>query len=183
MRLHAALKIAVPATGAAARSDFIRTRKRLWPYGLAAAATLAAVIAAAVFVSYPRESLAHAVATHADNEPDSFLTTAPVDPTDLARVLTTAGLQLLPGGPQVTYAQNCPLRGHTIAHFIVHSSHGPVVVLVMTHEAVRKRQAFSEMGYQGFLVPASKGSLAVLSTDARDLDEIVTAVEARIRYL
>jgi hypothetical protein len=134
-------------------------------------------------VVYPRDALAHAVAMHVDNEPQEFASSAPEDPAALARVMTDAGLQLLPGGPSVSYARSCPLRVHTVPHLVVRSAQGPVVVLVMTQEKVLARRAFADHGYHGVLVPTTKGSLAVLSSDEQNLDEIVSAVEARIRYL
>jgi hypothetical protein len=177
-RLRPALLIAVTAPRAP-----VRRRSTVWPYGLAAALALAAVLVATFLTVYPRDALAHAVAMHVDNEPQEFSSSAPEDPAGLAKVMTDAGLQMLPGGPSVSYARSCPLRGHTVPHLVVQSAQGPVVVLVMTHETVPARRAFSDHGYHGVLVPAARGSLAVLTSDKQNLDEIVAAVEARIRYL
>jgi len=177
-RLRPALQIPVPAQ----RSP-VRLRTPVWPYGLAAALAFAAVLVVTFLAVYPRDALAHAVAMHVENEPQEFASSAPEDPAGVARVMADAGLQMLPGGPSVSYARSCPLRGHTVPHLVVQSAQGPVVVLVMTHETVPAKRAFSDHGYQGVLVPATKGSLAVLTSDKQNLDEIVSAVEARIRYL
>jgi hypothetical protein len=172
--------IAAPVASAAAG---MTGRPRSWRYGLAASLAVATVVSALLIFGYSQQSLAHAVAMHADGEPESFLTSAPEDPAALAHVMATTGVQLLPGGPTVTYARNCPLRGHTVAHLVVHTPQGPVVVLVMTHETVASRRAFSDHGYHGVLVPTSHGSLAVLSAGDQDVDAVVAAVDARIRYL
>ncbi len=177
-RLGPALRIPVAPQGSP-----VRTRPTMWPYGIAAAFALAAALVATFLTVYPRDALAHAVAMHVENEPQEFESSAPEDPAGLARVMTDAGLQMLPGGPSVSYARSCPLRGHTVPHLVVQSAQGPVVVLVMTHESVPSRRAFSDQGYHGVLVPTTKGSLAVLSSDPRNLDEVVSAVESRIRYL
>jgi hypothetical protein len=186
-RLGPALRIGVPA-GAHIRTDVQPaaarvTRPRTWQYGLAASLAIMTAVSALLFFGSSQQSLAHAVAMHADGEPESFLTTTPVDPAAIARVMATAGVQLLPGGPMVTYARDCPLRGHTVAHLVVQTPHGPVVVLVMTHETVAARRAFSDHGYHGVLVPTSRGSLAVLGAGDGDVDAVVDAVNARIRYL
>jgi uncharacterized protein DUF3379 len=182
LRLEARLRPALQIPVTAQRSP-VPLRTPVWAYGLAAALALAAVLVATFLALYPRDALAHAVAMHVENEPQEFASNAPEDPAGIARVMTDAGLQLLPGGPSVSYARSCPLRGHTVPHLVVQSAQGPVVVLVMTHETVPARRAFAEHGYQGVLVPTRKGSLAVLSSDKQNLDEIVSAVESRIRYL
>jgi hypothetical protein len=202
-RLGPALKIPVPAAAPAPRVEVTpavppavtaatvtpiaavrptaRPRPRLWQYGLAA--SVAAMVATLLFFGYSQQSLAHAVAMHADGEPESFLTATPTDPAALTRVMTTAGVELLPGGPMVSYARNCPLRGHTVAHLVVQTDKGPVVVLVLTHEQVASRRTFTDHGYHGVLVPASQGALAVLGAGDQDVDAVVAAVSARIRYL
>ena len=177
-RLGPALRIPVAAQGLP-----VRVRPMMWPYGIAAGFALAAALVATFLTVYPRDALAHAVAMHVQNEPQEFASSAPEDPAGLARVMTEAGLQMLPGGPSVSYARNCPLRGHTVPHLVVQSTRGPVVVLVMTHETVASRRVFNDHGYHGVLVPTTKGSLAVLSSDPRNLDEVVAAVVSRIRYL
>jgi hypothetical protein len=177
-RLRPALLIAVPG-----QRRPVRVQSRVWPYGIAAALALAAVGVATFIGVYPRDALAHAVTMHVAMEPQEFASSAPADPAALTRVLTAAGVQLLPGGPAVSYARSCPLRGHTVPHLVVQGPDGPVVVLVMTQENVPARRAFSEGGYRGVLVPASKGSLAVLSAERTNLDAIVSTVESRVRYL
>ena len=201
--LAPALKVRVPAAPPAPRLDVtpaatpavtsatvtpiaapragVRPRPRAWQFGLAA--SVAAAVSTLLFFGYSQQSLAHAVAMHADGEPESFLTSTPTDPTALARVMATAGVQLLPGGPMVSYARDCPLRGHTVAHLVVQTDKGPVVVLVLTHEQVAFRRTFSDHGYHGVLVPTSQGSLAVLGAGDQDVDTVVAAVNARIRYL
>ena len=177
-RLRPALRIAV-----AARPEVTRVRRQLWPYGLAAALALAAALLATFLTVYPKDALAHDVAMHVEAEPGEFASSAPENPASLARVMTDAGLVLLPGGPSVSYARSCPLRGHTVPHLVVQSAQGAVVVLVMTQEKIPARRAFAYHGYHGVLIPTTKGSLAVLSADPQNLDEVVSAVESRIRYI
>ena len=179
----AATPVATPAnvTPLTAARPGARPRMRGWQYGLAA--SVAAAVATLLSFGYSQQSLAHAVAMHADGEPESFLTSTPTDPAALTRVMATAGVQLLPGGPMVSYARNCPLRGHTVAHLVVQTDKGPVVVLVLTHEHVAFRRTFADHGYHGVLVPTSEGSLAVLGAGDQDVDAVVAAVNARIRYL
>ncbi len=173
--------LAIPVPAKAAPS--LPVVRRVWPYGLAAAAALATVMVGTFLVGVPREALAHAVVFHADHEAKAFTMTEPMASADVAAVLSKAHVSLLPGGPDVMYAAACQFRGHVIPHFAVHATHGNAVVLVLPDEQVKRRQEFSEAGYHGVLVPASHGAIAIVSTGAEDLDEIVSAVAERIRYL
>jgi hypothetical protein len=177
-RLGAALNIPVPARAAPRPA-----RAPVWPYGLAAAAALVAVLVTALLVSAPRDALARSVAVHMDHEPQAFVLTAPVDPAHLDEVLRAAHVQILAGAPTVTYAQSCPLRGHIVPHLAVLTDHGPVVVMLLTEDPVSQRQAFTVDGYHGVIVPMARGSLAIISEHPEDFDAIVSLVASRIRYL
>ena len=191
-RLRPALEIPVPAARPRRIAPLpppqriatlpARRRPRTWQYGIAATVALATAIGALLFTG-SEESLAHAVTVHASGEPESFAATTAVDSEVVAKVMAEAGVQLLPGGPQVTYARNCPLRGHTVAHLVVQTPLGPVVVLVMTHERLDAQRSFVEGDYRGVLVPAAQGSLAVLGASGEDIGAVVAAVQARLRYL
>ena len=180
VRLRGALAIPVPVPP---RSVPRPVRAPMWPYGLAAAVALVSVLVTALLVSAPRDALARSVAVHMNHEPAAFTLTQPVDAAKLAQVLGAAHVALLPGGPVVTYANTCALRGHDVPHLAVMTDHGPVVVMVLPYDSVPAREEFNENGYHGVLVPAARGSLAIVSSRAEDFDEIISAVASRIRYL
>ena len=51
-------------------------------------------------------------------------------------------------------------------HLVVQTRSGPVTVMVLVHEAVRKAMQFDEQGYRGTIVPVpGHGSIAVLIRD------------------
>jgi hypothetical protein len=178
-RLRSALMIWVPPATVPAAPP----RRAIWRYSLAAAIALVTVVSMILFVGLPRQALAHAVVLHVDGEPTAFTQTTPVDPEELAGVMKASQLEFLRGGPTVTYAHHCVLRGHAVPHLAVLTAHGPVIVMVLTEEHVLTRQHFAEHGYEGVLVPAPRGSLAIVSAHAEDLDAIASAVRSRIRYL
>lgn len=180
-RLSAALAIDVPVTPT---PRAIRPpRPAMWPFGLAAAAALVAVLVTALVISVPSDALARSVAVHMNHEPEAFTQTSPVPDEALAKVLKSAHVELAPGGPTVTYASACTLRGHLVPHLAVMTDRGPVVVMILPQETVRQRQHFNENGYRGVLVPAARGSIAIVSTEERDFDTIVSLVASRVRYL
>lgn len=184
-RLRPALEIAVPDSPRPAISltTARATRASMWPYGIAAAVALVSVLVTALVVSVPRDALARSVAMHMAKEPLAFTQTATVPDEKLRRVLDAAHVAILPGGPTVTYASSCPLRGHVVPHLAVLTDHGPVVVMILPEEKIAARQRFDENGYHGVLVPAVRGSIAIVSPQERDFDQIVSLVSARIRYL
>ncbi len=177
-RLRIALTIPVPPATAP-----VLGRRPILPYGLAAAAALGAVLLATLFVAAPRDALARAVALHADHEPAAFTSVQDVPDARVREILAKSHVELLPGGPAVAYASSCALRGHTVPHLAVHAAHGNVVVMVLPEEHVAARQEFAESGYRGVLVPAARGSIAILSPRADDLDEVISEVASRVRYL
>jgi len=58
-----------------------------------------------------------------------------------------------------------------------------VTIMVLPREEVAARVAFDEGGYRGVLVPAQRGSIAVLARGAADVDEVVSEALAAIHDL
>lgn len=179
--LRPALEVPVPVAPAL-RAPVAPAAPSPWPYGLAAAAALVAVLVTSLVTVLPGQALARSVAEHVAGEPAAFAAELPVTDAQLAGVLERSHIGLLPGGPTVTYAASCQLRGHTVPHLAVRAAHGPVVVMVLAQETIGARRTFQENGYRGVLVPAAHGALAIVGADPRDYDEVVSAVAARIRY-
>ena len=148
-----------------------------------AASLLVAVAAAVVWVGYPRESLAREAVSHALGEPDSLRrTSAVVSERELTEVLEQAHVRLKPGMGPVSYATVCPFRGHRVPHFVVQTDKGPVTVLLLRDEpAVTKPQTFTEGKFQGVIMPAPQGVLAVLGENTPDM-EVAQRVLAAVEY-
>jgi hypothetical protein len=150
------------AAGAVARLLGGPSRRSI---ALAAGGLIAAVIAAALWTGYPRESLAGALVGHMSHEPDSWTHSAPVSPDALAYVLGRSHVRLEAGAPLVSYANSCWFRGWFVPHLVVQTERGPVTVIVLTHERVRAKVAIDSDGYRGVIVPAARGALAVLARE------------------
>ena len=79
-------------------------------------------------------------------------------------MLRDSRLRLSNGAGMVSYASSCAFRGHRVPHLVIQTESGPVTVMVLVHEGVRKPVRFDEQGYRGVIVPvAGHGSLAVLT--------------------
>jgi hypothetical protein len=133
------------------------------------AASLAAfvAIASSVWVASTHESFAEQIVTHADHESFALIHTAEhADAQLLEDVLAKSNLRLRPNAAHVSYASSCAFRGHDVPHLVVQTETGPVTVLVLVNEeASRAMQRIDEDGYQGMIVPAPRGVLAVLGKD------------------
>jgi hypothetical protein len=115
-------------------------------------------------------------------EPDAWkLTDIPVDPPALHDVLKDSKLQLKPDAGIVSYASSCSFRGHVVPHLVVQTAAGPVTVMVLVHEPIRKSMDFNEQGYRGTIVPVpGHGSIAVLMRDSGVSREQVEKLAARV---
>jgi hypothetical protein len=150
---------------ASTRSAPKRTSMARWQ--IAASLVASVTIAASIWVASTRESLAEQVVTHTDHESFAMIRTDErVDGQLLADVLANSGLSLRANAAEVSYASTCPFRGHDVPHLVVQTDEGPVTVMVLTEEEPTKTmERFEEGGYEGMIVPAPKGVLAVLGKD------------------
>jgi hypothetical protein len=57
-----------------------------------------------------------------------------------------------------------------------------MTVMLLAHEKVSERQEFSEGGFQGVLLPAGKGSVAVLMQNGKVPDSVATQVLSEVRW-
>lgn len=151
---------------------------------LAAAASvlLAAAVAASLWIAAPGASLAADVVSHMAEEPAAWTRTdLPVPPPKLQQVLGDSHIRLKPDAGLVSYANSCLFRGHVVPHLVVQTAEGPVTVMVLTHESLRRAVTFNEQGYRGVIVPVPHhGSLAVLARGADSDSARISGVAARV---
>jgi hypothetical protein len=135
-----------------------------------------------LWLSRPPETLAAEIVKHVEGEPNSWSKTEPVTGERMKAVLRKSGVKLGPGMQSIVYASGCWFRGHFVPHLVVTTDDGPVTVLILAHEQVSQPQTFNEDGFSGLLVPASAGSVAVLSRTPMQLEKpantVVKALEA-----
>ncbi|HEY1992506.1 MAG TPA: DUF3379 family protein [Gammaproteobacteria bacterium] len=175
-RLEAAFKVPVPE-GLEARialDGSLRNRRRPLRPWLALAASVVMVGLLGSFAwrhEHPSDAtLASAVVKHIENpeevaaiQPDRALIH---DAAYIAGVMHTAGAGMQGGLDEVTYAQVCLFRGERVAHLVVHGPNGPVTVMLLRHTHVDKEMPVDEDGFHGVIVPAGKGSIAIVTRTA-----------------
>jgi hypothetical protein len=170
-RLERALRVDIAPTaavlpferkGGRAPQNGARAPRR-W-MAIAASVLLGLSIAGGLWLTLPQRSLAAAVVAHMAGEPDAWRRTdVAVGNSDLDAVLKDSKLRLKPEAGTVSYASSCQFRGHRVPHLVVQTPSGPVTVMVLVHESVRRVMQFDDEGYRGTIVPVpGHGSIAVL---------------------
>lgn len=157
-----------------------RARRR-W---LAMAASLVAgvLIAGTLWLSYPEPSLAREVIGHALHEPGSWTTERAVGEALLEEVLGPSRIRLRPGAGTVTYARRCFFEGHWVPHLVVQTAQGPVTVLMLTHREVDAATRVEEQGFAGVVLPAPRGSVAVVGQEPAGLEAVAGQVFAAVDW-
>ncbi len=150
------------------------SRRRL--FAIAASLVAGVTVGLVLLVSAPRASIAREVFDHVMHEHGAMDTTAPLPPAELAQVLDPDGTRIRPGIGDVTYAARCPFDGHVVPHLVVRTPEGPVTVLMLRHREIGKPMRIEEQGYEGVVLPAPKGSIAIVGKDVPDLDVVAKKV-------
>jgi hypothetical protein len=144
----------------------------------AIAASLVAGIAVGIvlLVSLPRAAIAREIAGHIAHEPAAMRSTVPLAPVEVEQVLGPEGTRLRPGIGDVTYAMRCVFDGHVVPHLVVRTPEGPVTVLVLGHREVGKPLQLREVGLEGIVLPAPRGSIAVIGEGIADINAVARRV-------
>lgn len=150
-------------------------------FALAASVALAILAGGGLWFLRPQPALAAEVVEHVRHEGGSWQAHEVLAPAAIADVLQKAGVQFDASLP-VVYASACPFRGRRIPHLVVQTANGPMTVMLLAHEKVASRQEFSEGGFQGVLLPAGEGSVAVLMQNGKVPDAVATQVVSGVRW-
>ena len=179
--IQRALAVDLPGRAGAAAGGAGVARRRF----LAIAASLVAGIAVGsiLLVVAPRASVAREVMGHVTREAtESMRPTAPLPPAALAAVLGPDGMRLKPSAGEVTFAARCVFDGRVVPHLVVRTPAGPVTVLVLRHRSIGRPMHIDEQGYQGVVMPAPRGAIAVVGRGVSDLDGVARKVFDAVEF-
>jgi len=172
-RLRAALEL--PLT------KFRRPAPPARRFAMAASVALAILAGAGVWLFRPQPALAEEVVEHVRHEGGSWGMQEVLPAARIAEVLAKAGVAFDTSMP-VVYASACPFHGRRVPHLVVQTADGPMTVMLLAHEKVSERQKFSEDGYQGMLLPAGEGSIAVLARGGEVPDAVAANLVSGVRW-
>jgi hypothetical protein len=145
-------------------------------YSIAAALVAGIALGVVLLVVAPRASIAREVIGHVMHETGTMGPTTPLAPADLAGVLDPDGVRLRPGVGDVTFAARCVFDGRVVPHLVVRTPQGPVTVLMLRHRRLGRPVRISEQGYEGVVMPAPRGSVAIVGQDVADIDGVAQKV-------
>jgi len=157
----------VGATGGATRRRFL---------AIAASLVAGAAVGIVLLFGAPRASIAREVIGHVEHEQGAMEATTPLAPAALAEVLHPDGTRLRPGAGDVTFAARCDFDGHVVPHLVVKTPQGPVTVLMLRHRNLDEPLQLSESGYVGVVLPAPRGSIAIVGEGIADIDGVARTV-------
>ena len=155
-------------------------RSRWW--AMAASLVAGVIVAAALWVSWPEPSLASEVFDHAAHEPEAWIRTGQVAGPEVAKVLDASGARLRPEAGTVTYARRCFVDGHWVPHLVVQTEAGPVTVFLLGHREVSGETRLEGEGYEAIVLPAPRGSIAVVGREVPGLDAVARQVFASVEW-
>lgn len=173
-RLEAALNLPLHRFRPKARAPARR-------FALAASLFMALLVGGGAWLFRPQPALAEQVVEHVRHEAGSWALQRRLTPEEIGAVLARAGVNFDTALP-VVYASPCVFRGHVAPHLVVQTEHGPVTVMLLANEKLARRQSFAEQGYEGVLLPAGEGSVAVLTRGGAVPQATEAAVLSAIRW-
>lgn len=150
------------------------TKRRL--FAIAASLVVGLSVGFVLLVSAPRTSVAREVIDHILHEPGVMAATTPIAPGELAGVLDPDGTRLRPGVGDVTYAARCFFDWRVVPHLVVVTPEGPVTVLMLRHRNLDKPVRIEMQGYNGVVLPAPRGSIAIVGQGIANADAVAKKV-------
>jgi hypothetical protein len=149
-------------------------RRRL--FAIAASIAVGLAVGLVLLIGAPRASIAREVVDHVMQEPGTLAGTAPLAPVALTGVLGPEGARLRPGIGDVTFAARCLHDGHVVPHLVVRMPEGVVTVLLLGHRDVGKPLRIEDQGLIGLVLPAPRGSIAIVGQDLADPEGVARKV-------
>lgn len=191
-RLETAFKVPVPE-GLEARialDGSLKNRRRPLRSWMALAASVVMVGLLTTFAwrhEHPSDAvLANAVVKHIENpeEADAIAPNRELihDAAYIEGVMHTAGAGMQGGMDDVTYAQVCLFRGERVAHLVVHGANGPVTIMLLRHIHVDKSVPVDEDGFHGVIVPAGKGSIAIVTNNNTPVQPMESELTSKVEW-
>jgi hypothetical protein len=164
------------SSGAARKVAAALSDRRRW-YALTGSVLGGVLVGALLWENGSRPGLARDLVRHLALEPAALsVTGAPADAAQVQALLRDSGVHLRTSLGRVSYARSCRLRGHAVTHLVLLASGGPVSVLVLGDQGVRRRVEFQGQGYVGRIEPVGNGSIAFIGRSREQVSRATTQV-------
>lgn len=184
--LHDALAVDVPDNLGQTRllqKIAQRRRRALALYAVAATLLVAVGLFAGLNLEHAPSPIPADLVAHIRHEPALLVPTTQVLPIERVSTVLREGRVTLTGPiGSVHHAGLCPFRGNLVAHLVVETPSGPVTVMLLPDETVRAPVRFDEDGLRGVLVPAGRGSIAVIGDEPDALEPVRKRFSRAVEY-
>lgn len=156
-------------------------RRRTW--AMAASVVLAVLGGVLLWTVRTPDSLAKDLEEHVKRESPAWAHAGVVDPGTIEKVMHNAHLQLVTGQDQVVFARVCLVHGHLVPHLVVRTTQGSISVVVLPDEPASASSSIHEGNVTGVLLPAPRGSIAVLTQQGEISPDVARALKDEVRWL
>ena len=120
---------------------------------------------------------------HVLGEPAALAAQQSVTQGDMAAALAGSGAKLVADlGPAVSYLHDCPVPGGMGKHIVVQTPKGKVTVLTMPNRSVRRKGTLEAQGLVAAVMPAGKGSFAIIGESRSALADAELTLQHHIRW-
>lgn len=164
-------------------------RKHVRPWRYAVAASLLLVMVVVVVIGYQTQRLSEteallqqAVLDHIHGELQSLVAQQDIELEQLNLLLKPLGGHASSKIGKVNYASRCEINEHLGVHFILDGHRGPVTVIYISNEQVRRDSQIKNARFDGMLIPAGEGSLAIVGERGEALDELTERLKNNIKW-
>ena len=152
-----------------ARSKRKHTRIRL----MALAASIVLGLTLSLRLMLPDSTaLEQAMLAHVHEEISHLYEDRQVSTKQVGELLASLDTRAITGISNVRYAGTCPIGKTAGAHLVLEGQSGPVTVLYLPEESVRRTKVFSDSRFQGVLTPGQRGSIAVIGGKDTSMEEL-----------
>jgi len=143
----------------------IQTQKRQHRFlAIAASFILAIGVMIAVQINPFSQSVDQLVLAHVNNEVNHLNDKLNVSDAKIQTIFKELNMKVSSPLGQVNFAGNCEMRNKQKgAHLVLQGKNGPVTVLIMPAEQVASKRKISDPRFHGVIVPATRGSFAVVA--------------------
>lgn len=93
------------------------------------------------------------------------------------------GVRLRPEAGTIIYANSCRMRARTVAHLVLQTQAGPATVIPLRGYRPEAPVRFTGGGFSGTIVPAGRGSVAVITAADVDPGPAATTLAAAVEWL
>lgn len=156
----------------------VQTQKRQRRlYAVAASFILVVGIMVGVQLTPVTQPVEQLVLSHVNNETKHLKDQLNVKQEKINKIFSTVNMQVNSSLGTVNYAGNCDIRNKQKGvHLVIQGKNGPVTVLIMPAEKVTTRHSISDQRFHGVIVPAQRGSIAVIGEHDEVLEPYIKQI-------